>query len=84
MMTVGQELIGKGEEARGRALLDASSRMAREAVNRRMRKGDRGEVNVCVSCHQPWQHRDGGPATLERAEVTGGGKLPAARPRTGG
>ena len=68
MMVVGQELLGRGDTARGRMLLDASSRMAREAIDRRLVSAERGEVNVCVSCHQPWQHREGGPGALERAK----------------
>jgi hypothetical protein len=76
MMVVGQEMVSAGDVARGRALLDAASRLAREAIDRRLMPGDRGPVNVCVSCHQPWEHRDGGPSTLERAPVTA-----AASPR---
>jgi hypothetical protein len=68
MMAVGQELLGRGDTVRGRMLLDASSRMAREAIDRRLVAGERGDVNVCVSCHQPWQHREGGPDALERAK----------------
>ena len=68
MMVVGQELLGRGDAARGRMLLDASSRMAREAIDRRLVSAERGEVNVCVSCHHPWQHREGGPGALERAK----------------
>jgi hypothetical protein len=86
MMVVGQELIGKGDQVRGRALLDLSSRLSRDAVNRRMVTGDRGEVNVCVSCHHPWEHRDGGPAALElpKPVMTGGAKRQPGRPLRGG
>ena len=75
MMVVGQELVGKGDEVRGRALLNASARLAREAVNLRTVLGDRGDANICVSCHHPWEHREGGPAILELE------KPPAARAR---
>src|SRR5207253_1674767 len=53
MMRTGQELIGKGEDERGRTLLDIASRLARDAVSRRLVAGERGNQNVCVSCHQP-------------------------------
>jgi cytochrome c554/c'-like protein len=85
MMAVGQELLGRGEAARGRMLLDASSRIAREAIDRRLLSAERGEVNVCVSCHQPWQHREGGPGALERESPTMAKKKGAPdAPRTGG
>jgi hypothetical protein len=66
MMFVGQELLGRGEETRARALLDHSSRLAREAVSRRTVPGDAGAMNVCVGCHHPRRHRDVGPGILER------------------
>ena len=83
MMVVGQELLGRGDAARGRMLLDASSRMAREAIDRRLVRAERGEVNVCVSCHQPWQHREGGPGALERLKPAFAKERRDA-PRTGG
>ncbi len=67
MMLVGEELLGKGDEARGNALLAHSSRLAREAVSRRNVPGEAGDINVCVKCHHPRRHRDGGPSVLERA-----------------
>ena len=72
MMVVGQELLGLGEEARGQALLDEASRLSREAVSRRLVPGDAGDINVCVTCHHPWRHRDGGPGFLEREEEVAG------------
>jgi hypothetical protein len=83
MMVVGQELLGRGDEARGRMLLEAASRLAREAIDRRLVSAERGEVNVCVSCHQPWQHREGGPGALERAKPATAKERRDA-PRTGG
>jgi hypothetical protein len=70
MMFVGQELLSAGEERRGRALLDHSSRLARDAISRRTVLGDAGAINVCVTCHHPRRHREGGPGFLER-EGTG-------------
>jgi hypothetical protein len=66
MMVVGQMLLGRGDAVRGQMLLDAAARLAREAIDRRLVAAERGDVNVCVSCHQPWQHREGGPGVLER------------------
>ena len=74
MMVVGQELLAKGDESRGRALLAHASRLAREAVSRRHVEGDAGDINVCVGCHHPRRHRDGGPGVLERTGVVAGGE----------
>lgn len=66
MMFVGQELVAQGQEVGGQALLNESSRLAREAVSRRLIHGDAGETNLCVTCHHPRRHRDAGPGFLER------------------
>ena len=66
MMFIGAELNGRGQTGRGRELLDASSRMARDATSARTTVGDAGRVNTCVSCHNPRRHLEGGPSILER------------------
>ncbi|MEZ4653737.1 MAG: multiheme c-type cytochrome [Candidatus Eisenbacteria bacterium] len=70
MMFVGSELNGRGETGRGREILAESSRLAREAVSARLFQTDSGPVNVCVTCHNPRRHRDGGPGILERDSET--------------
>ena len=69
MMVAGQELVGRGEEAQGRALLDHSARLAREAISRRLLPGETGAGNVCVSCHHPRQQREGCPGILARTPL---------------
>lgn len=66
MMFVGMELSGRGETGRGKALLDQSSRISREAISFRMLEGDYGPTSVCVWCHHPRRHKEGGPSALER------------------
>jgi hypothetical protein len=66
MMVAGQELLGRGDELRGNALLNRASRLARDAASRRTVPGDYGPINVCVRCHHPLRHRDVGPGILER------------------
>ena len=66
MMFVGKELTGRGDTARGNALLDLSSRLSRDAISRRLVEGDYGPINVCVECHHPRRHAEGGPGFLER------------------
>lgn len=65
MMFVGMELSGRGETGRGKALLDESSRLSREAISSRTMEGDYGPVSVCVWCHNPRRHKEGGPGALE-------------------
>lgn len=79
MMFVGAELSGRGETGTGRALLDYSARIAREAVNLRTIEGDNGRTAVCVSCHHPRRHKDGGPGALESRV-----NRPAAAPDSSG
>jgi hypothetical protein len=66
MMFAGAELNGRGQTGRGRELLDSASRMARDAASARTKQGDSGPISLCVSCHHPRRHLDGGPSILER------------------
>ena len=65
LMFSGAELNGRGETGRGRELLDASARMAREGASARLVAGDAGPMNQCVACHHPRRHAEGGPSRLE-------------------
>ncbi len=69
MMFVGKELAGRGDTVRGNALLDLSSRLSRDAVSLRLVEGDYGPINLCVKCHHPKRHAEGGPGILERIGV---------------
>ena len=76
MMFDGVELNGRGETGRGRDVLDLASRLARQGASARTVEGDAEPTNVCVSCHHPRRHRDGGPSILER-DVEGMAPPPA-------
>jgi hypothetical protein len=72
MMFGGMYFLGRGDDTIGNALLNESSRLAREAVDRRSVISDTGPVNVCVQCHHPRRHREGGPGALERTTTPAG------------